>query len=189
LEEGEAMRINGFKKFAIILGFRDVKIDDSGELLKEIRRDMSPTTVQLFDADHVAGKPHLFFAALNALKAFEKGRNISEKLEMETLLYASGQRQIDKAIEMLGVRPESSKIALLMIASNEEEAAEAEKIVLGIRDDKVLEIEGEGKVRDLMEAFGVTRLELETMVESDEERERVLMWLIIERNALLAIEH
>jgi KEOPS complex subunit Cgi121 len=183
------MRITEFKKFVIILGFRDVEIVDSGEFLKGVRANVAPATVQLFDADHVAGKPHLFFAALNALKAFENGRNISEKLEMEALLYASGQRQIDKAIEMLGVRPESSKIALLMIASKEREATEAEKAVPGIHDDKVLDISGEGKIRDLMEVFGVTRLELETMVESDEDRERGLMWLIIERNALLAIKH
>ena len=187
------MRINEYNRFAIILGFRDVKIDDFDEFLEQIRTEMSPTTVQLFDADHVAGKPHLFFAVLNALKALEQGRNISEKLEMETLLYASGQRQIDRAIEMLGVRPKTSKIALLMIASSEKEAEEAEKkaekSIPGIRDDRVLEIEGEGKVEDLMETFGVTKLELETMVENDEDRGRVLMWLIIERNALLTIKH
>ena len=64
---------------------------------------------------------------MNALKSLEQGRNISEKLEIKLLLCASGQRQIDRAIEMLGIKPKSSNIALLMITSSKKEAEEAKK--------------------------------------------------------------
>lgn len=186
------MRINEYNKLAIILGFKDVKINEIDDFLGKIRRKMSPTIVQFFDADYIAGKPHLYFAVLNALKAFEQGRNISEKLEVEILLYASGKRQIDRAIEMIGIKPKTSKIALLILASNVKAAREAEKKaeknIPGIRDNSVLEIKGEEKVRDLMKTFGVTNLELETVIEHDEDRRIILMWLIMEQNALLTIK-
>ena len=178
------MRIKEFNRFVVILGFKEVIIDDIDSFLKKIRIEMTPTLIQIFNADHIAGKKHLFFATINA---FEQGRNISNALEMETLLYASGQRQIDKAIDMIGFMPTSTKLAILMITSSQKEAEEIEKkidkFIPGIRDNRVLEILKENKIEELGKIFKISKLELETMAESNIDRGIILMWLIIEHNS------
>nr|ADQ54388.1 DUF509 domain protein [uncultured marine crenarchaeote E37-7F] len=152
---------------------------------------MAPTFIQIFNADYIAGKKHLFFATINALKAFEQGRNISNNLEMETLLYASGQRQIEKAIKLIGFMPTSNQLAILMITSSQKEAEEAEnkidKFIPGIRDNSVLEILKESKADELKKIFTISKLELETMAENKSDRRTMLMWLIIEHNSLCYI--
>ena len=95
-----------------ILGFSNVKIEDPNSLLEQFRTEIK-TPIQFFDARFVAGKQHLYFAAVNALNAFIKKTNISNNLAVETLLYASGQRQIKKAVKMLGITQKTTEIAAL----------------------------------------------------------------------------
>ncbi|MFH0896627.1 MAG: KEOPS complex subunit Cgi121 [Candidatus Bathyarchaeota archaeon] len=175
-----------------ILGFRNVRIDDVDSFLKRVKVGIYPATVQIVDATRVAGKSHLFFAFLNAKKSFEEKRALSENLTMETLLYASGSRQISRAIEMLGVKANTSKIAAIVFASSEEEVKKAEdmlmKIIPGVKDDSVLDIKGRAKVDGLKKTFGVTDLELETMTHSGTVVKEALTWLIVERVSLLSVK-
>lgn len=184
------MKINEYDRVVLILGFREVKIDDVKDFLNRIRKELTPIPIQLFDADCVVGRLHLFLASLNALKAFKQGQNISGTLEVESLLYVSGQRQISRAIEMVGLRPNTSKIATLTFLSSEGEARKAEekisKLIPGIRDERVLETEDEAKIQKLIETFGITRLELETVTRNKEGIGEALTKAIIERSALLA---
>ena len=184
------MRIEKYDKFVFILGFNDVVIENVATFLQKIRKEMTPSLIQIFDAEHIAGKKHLFFATLNAFKAFDQTQNISDNIEMETLLYASGQRQIDKAIEMIGYIPTSTQLAILMILSNQKEADIAKKkigqFIPGIRDDSVLEILNEKKIEALCKIFNISQVELETMIETHSSREKMCMWLIIEHNSLFS---
>jgi len=174
-----------------ILGFRGVRVSEVEAFLKELKGAASPAEVQVFDADRVAGWRHLFFAGVNALKAFKSGRSVSGGLAVETLVYASGQGQIGKAIKMLGVKESSSNLAVLIIGTDRgvvERATErVSRLVPGRIDDGVLEIRSEGKFNELASLFGITREELETVV--SETREEALTMLVIERGALLSIEH
>lgn len=175
-----------------ILGFRDVKIHNVDDFLKRIKTGIHPALVQIIDATRVAGTPHLFFAFLNAQKSFEQGLARSENLEIETLLYASGNRQINKAIEMLGIRSQTSNIAIIIFVSTEKESKTAEgkliELIPGSRDDDVLEIKGESKINVLKKIFGVRDLEIETMSGIGLTRNEVITWLIVERGALLSIK-
>jgi tRNA threonylcarbamoyladenosine modification (KEOPS) complex Cgi121 subunit len=76
-----------------IVGFRNVQIEGVNGFLEHFRKENRGASVQFFDAKHVASPQHLYFAALNALNAFEKNTNISNNLAVEALLYASAQRQ------------------------------------------------------------------------------------------------
>src|SRR5437867_8774842 len=60
---------------------------------------------QLLDADAVLGRDHLASAFDHARRAFDQGRNSTASIEVEFLLYASGERQISKAISTAGARP------------------------------------------------------------------------------------
>ncbi len=60
--------------------------------------------VQLLDAGGILGRDHVVSAFEHARRAFEQGTNTTGSLEMELLLYASGERQISKALAAVGVK-------------------------------------------------------------------------------------
>jgi KEOPS complex subunit Cgi121 len=59
--------------------------------------------VLVLRADMVFGSDHIRSALYHAKKAMRDGRNASESLSMETLLYASGERQLSSAIKKMSV--------------------------------------------------------------------------------------
>lgn len=185
-------QIEEFGKYVTIAGFRYVKIKDIGEFLKKIRKEKPANVeIQFFDAKFVATWQHLYFAAINALTAFKSGENISESLAMESLLYASAQRQIRKAMKLLGVKLNSSKIAVLIFGERPELARSAlslvTKQVKAKRDDTVLKL-SEEKVAGIQKIFVISDVELETVMKNDG-LEKALTDLVIERMALLATQH
>lgn len=175
-------------KYVIITGFRGVKIEDVTILLRNIHERIKGVYVQLFDANLIASWEHPYFAALNALRAFGTGLNISKDLALEALLYASGQHQIRKALESLGVGPGSSSVAVLIIAAEKSDADEALETVSDLLhcsvSDEVLELTNE-KIRAVKELFNISELELEA-ASRNESLERTLVNLVIEHVALLA---
>lgn len=185
------IELREFNRFLSILGFREVRISSINDFLKRVRKKTKHVPLQVFDANCIAGTRHLLFATLNALNAFEQNQSISERLEVEILLYASGQRQISKAIGMIGLKQGTSEIAVAFVTTNRDDVkeieAEVSEIVSGERDDGVLGFR-EGKVGRLIEVFGITDLELETISESRESLWESLVATIVERTALLAIK-
>ena len=108
------------------------------------------------DADMVCGKDHLVSAVLHATRSFERGDNVCTSLVMETALYASGERQISKAMKKMNVRIGSKRIALVLFGvSDPSEILERFSLV---RDDDVLESSVENVLR-----FGITPEELKTV--------------------------
>ena len=159
------IELHEFNKGLSILGFKNVQIASIDAFLTQIRT-VAPIPLQFFDANVIAGEKHLLFATLNALTAFEQGYRISENLAVEILLYASGQRQISKAIELIGLKSNTSEIAATFLTATPEDAenmvVKISKTVPGVRDDRVLGFQ-EGKVERLLNVFGVTERELEAI--------------------------
>jgi tRNA threonylcarbamoyladenosine modification (KEOPS) complex Cgi121 subunit len=147
------------------------------------------TDFQLFDARHIATWEHLYFAAINALVAFRNRRNISKSVAVETLLYASAQGQIQKATRLLGVRLDSSDIAVLIMGERSEPIqsllSTISENVGGKRDDRVLEI-SEEKSESIRRFFDVSENQLRA-VRHGRCLERALVDLVIERVALVAV--
>jgi tRNA threonylcarbamoyladenosine modification (KEOPS) complex Cgi121 subunit len=183
--------IEEFGKYAIITGFRNVKIKDLEEFFKKIQKKKgSNVETQFFDAKYVATWQHLYFAVLNALIAFKNNRNISKSLAMETMLYASTQRQIRKAMQLLGIKSGTSEIAVLIIGENSETIKSALSMIsansMAQCDDTVLEL-SEEKKRIIQKTFEISDLELKTVMKKDGLKE-ALTNLIIERMALIATQ-
>jgi tRNA threonylcarbamoyladenosine modification (KEOPS) complex Cgi121 subunit len=87
---------------------------------------------------------------------------------MEILLYASGERQIQRAIQKVGIKKGKVNIALVFVDKVQENGkisddaiAEILKILKLLRDDKVLE----GDINTLRK-FGIAQQELITIPES-----------------------
>lgn len=184
-------RIEVFNRYVAIAGFKDVKVKDANKLLTLVREKTGDAEVQFFDAKLIAGWEHLYFAVLNALKAFKNKLNISNSLAVEILLYASAQRQIKKAVELLGIKPSSSNIAVLVLADTKLKANKTletvSRLIHGKRDDSVIELTNE-KFDGIKELFGISEPELNAKLERKGMEKKALTDLIIEHVALLALQ-
>ena len=121
--------------------------------------------IQVIDADIVYGKNHLISASEHAVRAFGQKKNSTNSLAMEILLYASGERQIQRAIQKVGIKKGNVNIALVFVDEVQENGKVSDTIVGKIlealnliRDDKVLE----GDI-DTLRKFGITQQELMTV--------------------------
>jgi KEOPS complex subunit Cgi121 len=126
--------------------------------------------IQAFDAAAIYGKDHLISATTHAQRAFEQGTNATNSLTLEILLYAAGERQIQKAITKMGVKKGKQTIAFVLVDPLKRKAdkktydAVVHKLLRIFHlscDDKVLE----GN-RDTLKRFGITDQELHTIPES-----------------------
>ena len=176
-------------KYVEITGFRNVKIKDAEEFVKAARKETPQSTwIQFFDAELVATWQHLYFAVLNALLAFKNKRSISKSVSMEAMLYASAQRQIRKAIQLIGVKCESANYVVVIIGESPDSVkallSAVSKCIGEEPDETVLEI-SEEKEQRIREAFGITEKELETVMEKNNGKQ-ALVNLVIERMALLS---
>jgi KEOPS complex subunit Cgi121 len=181
------MWVSGIKDsqwFAAIGGFRVNGVKDPKALVRAISVAVAPHLAQIVDAEKVAGREHLFMAAVNAAKSTETGMAVSKSITVEALLYASAQDQITRALRMLGVSSKSTTIALIVFAQSQEAAelaySKAAKYI-GEEDDGVLEID-DLKMASLMDTFGVGDDELEAVGGPE-----ALGRLIVERGALLSL--
>jgi KEOPS complex subunit Cgi121 len=178
-------------KYVELTGFRNVSIKDAKEFMKTAREETQQTAwIQFFDAKLVATWQHLYFAVLNALLAFRNERNISKSVAMETMLYTSAQRQIRKAIELMGVKRHSANVAVVIIGENPDSVQAVLSVVskrVGAEPDgTVLELTKE-KTQRIRKAFGIGPNELEAVMERKNAKQ-ALVNLVIERTALLSTQ-
>jgi len=137
-------------------------IDDFLEKTR-IFSEENKIVVQVFDAEVIYGKNHLISALKHAKRAFEEKRNTTNTLEMETLLYASGERQLKLAIPKVGFKKGEANIVALFYV--ERKKVDLERVVEKFlkvfnlkKDNKVLE----GDINTLKK-FGITESEIKTV--------------------------
>jgi tRNA threonylcarbamoyladenosine modification (KEOPS) complex Cgi121 subunit len=183
--------IKEYGKYADITGYQDVMFDIADSFLKANRKqNPQDVSVQFFDAELIATQEHLYFAVLNTLEAFKKKTNVSKSQAMETMLYASAQRQIQKAIDRCGIKPQTTKMAVILIGEDPGEIElalkEITKTVSAEPDISVLEMTKD-KEEKIIKAFEITEEELKTVMKVNC-RENAIVDLVIERIALLSIQ-
>jgi len=172
-----------------IRGLRKVSIRNLDSLITAVQHLSEGAEVQLFDADRIASRRHLEFAALNALKAFQGGYNVSKSIAIEALRFASAQMQIGKAFKIVGLNPQTRNLAVLIISGDERDTEKTvtaiQRLVGGTPDDGVLEIGSEKKLRSLIDLFKISPQALKAQAGGSDIREAVVN-LIVEGMALLA---
>lgn len=91
-------------------------IQDRRELIAALQslRSSHGCIAQALDADKVVSEKHIAFAVEKALAAFALGRNIAKDPGVEFLRYASGERQIERALNM-GISDTTKRLALVLI--------------------------------------------------------------------------
>ena len=151
-------------------------IDNVEEFLQKLKKISKETniTIAALDADKLAGEEHVRFAVEKAIRSFESGKNIANDLAKEIMLYASGSRQITKAVK-LGIYKGQNKVVLVAVGETPDLSGFDE-----IRSEPVLAYNN-SKKEAIMETFGITNEEIEA---AGEEK---IPELVIERVALLDV--
>jgi KEOPS complex subunit Cgi121 len=159
-----------------------VKIRDNNIFIKQLS-DISSRyniTVQSLNADLLSGVRHIQFAVKKAIRSFESGKNTANNLGMEIMLYASGSRQIEKALE-LGVKNGENRVAIVLVGENvTDEALFDVRTLLNSEDASIVDY-SDSKKEDLLKIFNITADELEAVGEDK------IPELVLERVALVDV--
>ena len=125
--------------------------------------------IQVFDADVIYGEKHLISAVEHAIRAMKRKTNTTNSLEMEILLYASGERQLKLAIPKMGVKQGESNVAFVFVNKMEDRDSKiSDKLTNEIlkslslsRDDERL-----NGSEDTLRMFGVSENEIKTVTKA-----------------------
>ena len=182
--------INEYGKYVEITGYRGVEFEKAETFLKTSRKQtMQNVEIQFFDAELIATQEHLYFAVLNALQVFKNKTNHSKSPAMETILYASAQRQIQRAIERCGIKPQTKNMALIIIGEDPKQIQDVlqavTKCVGSEPDESVLEMT-KAKEEKIKKTFEITDTELKTLENGNQKK--AIVNLVIERVALLSTQ-
>lgn len=132
-------------------------------------RNAGVHAVQLMNSSFIVDEWHLLAAAQNAVNALKGDYMISRSLDVEAAVYASGQKQISKALSQVGVRDHTADIAVVVIGEDQDAVRTQ---LLSIIED----IGGEpdppfapdsAKLQQITHVFGISDSEVEVLAESD----------------------
>ncbi|XRP97337.1 KEOPS complex subunit Cgi121 [Methanocaldococcus sp. 16A] len=122
----------------IIRGIRDAKINNDIFNLG--------LKFQILNADLIATKKHV----LHAINQAKTKKPIARNFWMEILVRASGQRQINEAIKIIGAKDGN----ICLVCEDEETFKKVHKLIGGEIDDSILEI-NEEKEKLIREVFDI----------------------------------
>ena len=159
-------------------------VDNVDEIFKKLASvDRKHGTVsQVFDASRIAGKGHLLQGTRLALIAHATGKNFASSLNIELVCWVAGERQINRALEKVGMRKGDRLVAILTVGKTPLGVRRAQADILrGLqikRDDKVIEL-APRKIASLLKIFSIPKRELNI---ADVQK------LVLERIALLSLQ-
>lgn len=139
-----------------IAGFRS-NITNFKNLMDATNKISKNCTVQLLNADGIAGREHILHSTVHAIKAFERNENIAKDLGLEICVRASAQRQISKALSTLGLKEGEMNICAVAVDCSENIMDELGTI-LDKRNESVLEPD-ETLLKDI---YGISDEEIKT---------------------------
>ncbi len=86
------------------------------KLLEDVKgfTERSGKEILLMDADIICGRVHIESAVEHADRAFDRGSNVSASRTLEIMLYASGERQLASAIEKVGLKDTTERVAVVV---------------------------------------------------------------------------
>jgi KEOPS complex subunit Cgi121 len=143
-------------------------ITDIDKFLKQVVSfaQSNKIMIQTFNADLIYGENHIISAVEHAIRAMNQKTNTTNSLEMEILLYASGERQLKLAIPKMGVKKGKANIVLVLIKDtngkiSDRMIGELLELLSFNRDDEVIEGD-ESKLKK----FGISKDEMKTVTKA-----------------------
>lgn len=183
--------LDRFQRFLGMTFIENVLIKDPEGILRRFNRVDPDVEYQLLNPEKIAGFEHIELAVLNALDAFQNNRNISRQLSIEILLYASGQRQISKALNMLGLKENLQNILVIAVGKMKTSVENFIASILhslgGEVNDKKITDWSDDKIKTIIKAYGLTTEEIHAVQREGDELPEVINKILVERMALLSI--
>lgn len=150
-----------------------------------------PFKIQFLNVNSIASWRHIASAAMRALRSFKYGQNISDKIEIELLLYCSGRRQIKDALNIVGLSEFIDNVILVIFGLSDH-------LIHKVLNDFLLVFEAElcfdilfnlsmDRMENLMKIFNVDRNELDSIIKSGLSMDKALEYILIERGSALEI--
>ncbi|MHA2407472.1 MAG: KEOPS complex subunit Cgi121 [Candidatus Ranarchaeia archaeon] len=178
-----------------IFGAKVDHIHDVEGLVKSLSKIGAPykSEIQLFNADLVATWEHLYFATIQAEAAFKNRTNLAKSIAMETILHASAQRQIEKALDNIGIHRDSNNIAILIIGKYKGDVLSIHpnvfRVLKALENPMSIDLTP-SKIRDLKRFFKISPEEFRVseLAAPKLDPNQVLVNLIIDRCARLSLE-
>lgn len=95
-----------------------VRKGEGPEIVKALGQSWGAKGVEFvaLRADTVFGSDHVRSALYHAQRAIKCGSNASDSLSMETLLYASGERQLSSAIKKMSVGRDCEEVVVAQLS-------------------------------------------------------------------------
>ena len=124
----------------IVHTYEDNTIEDIPQLLAQINQitlEQEASTIQLLDTNYICGSKHLKQAIAMAFKAFNEKQNFAKDKGLELCVRLSAQKQITKAIKLLGIK-ERGNITVVYVDISDEQIRKVETL-LENRNDQLLE--------------------------------------------------
>jgi KEOPS complex subunit Cgi121 len=181
--------IKKFSKYLLIAGIKNFGVLNYEEICSKIDKGYNDLEIQFVDPRKILGSNHIYFATLNALKAFMNKKNISKSLSIEILLYISGQKQIEAAIRLFGLQKKNKNLILVAVGQKKEDLKRLEQNVkksLNVElDNSIIESYSKKKYDNIKRVFNISTLEIETVKRKNDDSKDILEKLIIERMAFL----
>lgn len=152
-------------------------------------------TIQLMDAARIADSHHLLFAIIYALQAFHRGKQRASHIGMEILRLAAAQRQITRALDILGITNETKQLAGVIVSGSRRVLDRVYTRFLAATEahnsPEVLDITSSEKEEELQEAFKISSAELAATAISrrTSDRRQAIKKIIYEHCALQSINH
>lgn len=187
---------------------KEVQINDLVELIEIIQSHHKDTVVQFFNDKYILNLEHIMHACYFVQKAFYTNKNISNKKNLEFLLYLSAKRQIKQSLDSYGVNDNNlhkKKISYCIITSEDninQVSMEVNKYLNSKDLDSDFEKMSEEKYNNIkdyfnisdnqiivvLKSYGYNKTTLDTNNSNLKLKFRVLNDLICEKMVLLSLE-
>lgn len=118
----------------------------------------SGAKILVMKSDMVFGLDHIRSSLFHAKMAMAGQRNSSDSLSMESLLYASGERQLSSAVKKMSVDQTTEEVVVARLSGGNLEVDDSWQI---------LEETPQNISIDKLKRFGITQQELDTIGECD----------------------
>ncbi|MHA1883093.1 MAG: KEOPS complex subunit Cgi121 [Candidatus Thorarchaeota archaeon] len=148
--------------------------------------------IQLLNSSLIVDEMHILSASQNAINAWNGDYAISRSLGLEIAVYASGQKQIGKALDSIGVTDGLEQVALVVVSKSKQALVECINILIAKIGEEVAEPFKITKTRfaKLKEFYEISSKEIETLTLSKEldKLHDALSRCVRSRVSLVAIE-
>ena len=163
------------------------------DTLLKIAKSLSESVLafQFFNSMMIVDEIHLLSGAQNAVNALKGDYMISRTLDVEIAVYVSAQHQIGRALEIVGVKDELSSVGVVCIGEDEKKVRVClDEISEQVGDEIAPMFKSTSeKISSLMKVYGITELELNQFLDSDDlsSRNQALSKCVVSRVSQVSI--